>query len=71
MLLGEFGSMQMELYSLSQRLGIAELGDLADYTARFLEHNHKEQVSAYKALAKIIFKFTLSKWKRDPSGHSQ
>lgn len=43
-LLGEFGSMQMELYLLSKRLGIPELADLADYPTRFLNQTQDKKV---------------------------
>ena len=43
-LLGDFGSMQIELYSMSQRLGIPELADLADYPTRFLNNTYHKKV---------------------------
>ena len=43
-LLGEFGSMQMELYLLSKRLGVPELADLADYPTRFLNQTQYKKV---------------------------
>ncbi len=42
--LGEFGSMQVELYILSQRLQIPELADLADYPTRFLNQSLNQAV---------------------------
>ena len=50
-LLGEFGSMQLELYVMSQRLGISELADLADYPTRFLNHTQYKKVCySYKTI---------------------
>ena len=44
-LLGELGSMQMELHSMSQRMGVIELADLADYPTRFLDNAFPKSVS--------------------------
>jgi len=49
-LLSHFGSMQMELYLLSKRAGIPEMGDLADYPIRYLDQTYKDMVRVVPGL---------------------
>lgn len=40
-LLSEFGSLQMELWALSQRIKTPELGDLATFSIRFIDETYE------------------------------
>ena len=43
-----------ELYHLSKRADIPEMGDLADYPTRFLEATYKEMVSVLFVLLSFL-----------------